>query len=735
MTLPNRNSPAEATAASLLQGLRRALPALLIIALAAGMVTFGVFSVLKPKASAEVQLRFGQADPSASGGDATRLEGAAKSGVGQADATPLAQHAMAIGSRPILRAVAEKLKLQSRPEFNGSGSSEFPASLLRLFGFGDGKRGARQLAVVEAIRNGLTIIAHEDRAAVTIRYEGSDAATATRFVNTLADVYRRHLAEAPAAASRREIEKLSSTLAAFRSELARSEGELEKLRAEAQAAKVEDPRLVELKQRLAKAEEERRRAESNWQAALQLPNSADPAASGAVRSSEALRAVLQRRDRARQRLAQAEKTLLPAHPRLQRLRREAAKLERAYKGELARQTKVLEHAFRTAVLRLEDIRREIASVVAKSVKPSVDSSRLTALEAEVDTKRSQLQDLEIRLGESRAKAVEFRPVQAEVVGPTRAAGGQPASRKVRYTLIAMMGAFMVGCAFVLTRESISKPSRLPEPDLEEVFGDETAEPIAAPADALPSLDDVVREVPSDNPLITEEPSEDEFAQAALHDFPAIDGIFEYLLARGREVNGLRSMLVGEWQGIDPSEEALELVHRLSQAGAQVILVDWSPARDGLTQSFDVNDRPGISELMRGQATFEDAVTNIPNTRVHHMSAGLAMNLDLVGKGGAFGADSECLNMILDALDEVYDHIVVVARYNDAMKLFEAIEGRFDAGIIVCESQARRAAPQDDDNTFLGFEVADIDIVRFCRTIPNAVTEQRPTHSESTSVYA
>ena len=734
MTLPSLNSPAEAAAASLLQSLRCALPVLLIIALAAGLITFGAFSVLKPKASAEVQLRFGKVEPSATAGDATRLEGTGKSAVGRADRTPLAQHAMEIRSRPMLLSVAERLELQHRPEFNGRGSGGFTASLMRLFGSGGAIRGTGEQAVVEAIRGGLRITVHEDQAAVTIRYEGSNAVIATRLVSTLAEVYRRHLAEAPAAASRRKIEKLSSTLATSRSELASSEAQLEKLRAEARAAKIEDPRLVDLKQRLAKAEAERRRTESNWQAALQLPNSSEPAAIATSQSLAALRALVQRRNRAQRRLAQAKKTLLPAHPRLQRLRREATSVERAFKAELARQTKVLEHAFRTAVLRLDDIRREIASVSAKTVKPSFDNAQLAALEAQVVAKRSQLQDLAARLDKGKARAAATLPVEAEVVAPARATGGQPASRKVRYTLIAMMGAFMFGCALVLTREATRKPSRRTEPDVEEMSVDETVEP-TAPVDAMPSLDDIDGREPPDNPSIAGESLEEGVVQAALHDFTAIDGIFEHLLERGREVNGLRSMLVGEWQGIDPSEEALELVHRLSRVGAQVILVDWSPERDGLTQSFDVTDRPGISELMRGLATFEDAVTNIPNSRVHHMSAGLAMDLDLAGTGGSSGSNRECLNMILDALDEVYDHIVVVARYNDAMSLFEAIEGRFDAGIIVGEGRARQAAPQDDDNTFLGFEVADIDILRFCRTIPKAATEQRPQHSEPPTAYA
>ena len=51
-----------------------------------------------------------------------------------------------------------------------------------------------------------------------------------------------------------------------------------------------------------------------------------------------------------------------------------------------------------------------------------------------------------------------------------------------------------------------------------------------------------------------------------------------------------------------------------------------------------------------------------------------------------------------------------AGHDDARDLFHAIQGRFDCGITVGE----QPDPLASSNVFLGFEVADIDVIRHDR---------------------
>jgi hypothetical protein len=86
-------------------------------------------------------------------------------------------------------------------------------------------------------------------------------------------------------------------------------------------------------------------------------------------------------------------------------------------------------------------------------------------------------------------------------------------------------------------------------------------------------------------------------------------------------------------------------------------------------------------------------------------------------------DPDQINLALDALDTAYDHIVVVGPNYATRALFEAIQGRFDAGVMVSEGK-RRAKLSEEPGTFLGFEVADIELFRLERPVSNRLVHER-----------
>ncbi|MEO1793134.1 MAG: hypothetical protein AAFU50_00840, partial [Pseudomonadota bacterium] len=76
------------------------------------------------------------------------------------------------------------------------------------------------------------------------------------------------------------------------------------------------------------------------------------------------------------------------------------------------------------------------------------------------------------------------------------------------------------------------------------------------------------------------------------------------------------------------------------------------------------------------------------------------------------------------LDEAYDHIIVTGSHLDAKTLFEAIQGRFDAGVTICDAGRKASVIEDAENSFLGFEVTDIDVIRYERSADSAVSLRR-----------
>ncbi len=191
---------------------------------------------------------------------------------------------------------------------------------------------------------------------------------------------------------------------------------------------------------------------------------------------------------------------------------------------------------------------------------------------------------------------------------------------------------------------------------------------------------------------------------------SIATLARHLSAHAIENGGFRTLISGATNGIDPSFEGLALAHELSRDGLQVIVLDWSLDEMGFARRIGLPTIPGFNDLVHGAATFEDVVHSLQNNKVQVIPSGSSLG----NVPGENKPNAEMLNLLLDALDEVYDHIIVTAMLGDAQSLFEEIEGRFDAGVIINAGTCSTAFPKDPPNTFLNFEVVDIVLVRYHR---------------------
>lgn len=240
---------------------------------------------------------------------------------------------------------------------------------------------------------------------------------------------------------------------------------------------------------------------------------------------------------------------------------------------------------------------------------------------------------------------------------------------------------------------VSSPT---EPMREDMFDRERAD-IAA---ARSALAEVSFSLASAKAVDVETP-------AVLPPYSEIDTLTVRIKARRPSGGGQRTMITGEDETVAPYSVALELAKSLSDGGAQTILVDWSPTAEGFARTAGLEMRLGFNDLVRGKASFDDIIQHLPGTRAHAIGSGEPMS------GSGQKLDPDFLNLVLDALDEAYDFIIVTGRHNEAKVLFECIEGRFDAGVLVV-SPRETATPAEQAGMFLGFEVADIDILHYRR---------------------
>ncbi|MEM1371647.1 MAG: hypothetical protein AAGG72_05405, partial [Pseudomonadota bacterium] len=187
---------------------------------------------------------------------------------------------------------------------------------------------------------------------------------------------------------------------------------------------------------------------------------------------------------------------------------------------------------------------------------------------------------------------------------------------------------------------------------------------------------------------------------------AVDALVDQLCSVSRaSTPGLRTLMVNNALVEAHAAHALEVADALASRGNTVAMVNFDSGGDGIAAALQLPDQPGFNDLLAGPAKFADVIKPIDAARIQFIPSGSVLS------GGLTTIDAERLNLILDALDEAYDHVVIVAREDQAAAFFEAIEGRVDIGVAVVRDRAE-SDRMVDNGIFLGFEVTDIELVRF-----------------------
>lgn len=298
-----------------------------------------------------------------------------------------------------------------------------------------------------------------------------------------------------------------------------------------------------------------------------------------------------------------------------------------------------------------------------------------------------------------------QPVAAQIISNAEPESGPVFLKKGAPSALITLASLMFGTAWIVMAALFrsarkSSLSRVPQPQL--------VEPVSLHSEpTLPPQSELLREIEHGE---TETPALQEPSPAPVFTISEGDviALSSRLRDRRQPDSGYRTLLTGEHESIDVTEETTELANALAHRGAEVILIDWSPSGEGMAESAGLDCSVGLNDLLRGDVNFGEIIQRLPGTSVHAIAAGKALELS------PETINSDQLNLVLDALDEAYDHIIVTGRHDEARELFGMIEGRFDNGVIVVEPRQDAPILADPDGTFLDFEVADIDIVRFER---------------------
>ena len=750
----SNTSPDNIELSAVIGVIKQRVPRLLVFSALAGALTFVGLTLVAPRYQSEAELVVsakGMVDPFQS----PRKDGSASSDsvTVRMDKEAVNTHVRALRSPELGSSIAAALKLSERPEFNPAlGPVDTFDRILRMAGIGAPRSGeSEQDRVLNRFYDRLEIYSPKESRAIAIRFTSHDPDLAAEVPNALAEAYRRTLAEQSILETDEVQQALAPKIDKLKIELSEAEATVEKFRAEAdifkggqQSTSLNEQQLAELTAELSRAQSVKGDVESRLGAAREMMKSGSGDAIPEVQRSPLIQAVVQQRVRLERQVSELSASLLAGHPRMQQLNADLAGLKKQISAEVAKVVDSLEKEAKIAGLRVEAVQKDIASVKTRVVDTGPDEVKLRQLQTEAQSKRAELERLQSQFEANRAKADSRAvPIEAKIVSRARAASVPVFPRKGPFAALAAFATLLLGLAVTITRALLAgarlepaqaakptakgrpatraEPSLAPAPDLTLPRSTarrhlDVVDEIEDRAGLLPAPANAMRDTAPDT-----EPSSGSHDPAPPTDVNIVRvstiGALARRVCTQADGGGYRTLVAGETDMMGISSHAIELAKALTELGQSVILLDWAPEGDGIAHALSLPPGPGVAELLNGGATFEQIIRRIPGSEAHVIGAGAFDN------GDPSALDPDRLNLVLDALDEAYDQVIVAGRNESARSFFEVIEGRVDCGVLVADPGRVGSVLRDPPGSYLGFEVAEIDLVRYDRQVV-AATGQR-----------
>lgn len=761
---------------SLWQTAVRSLPRLVVVGALLGAFTYGALSMVAPRYESETQLAIESKSTANPFADPTR-GGSSDSVAVRMDREAVNTHVRVLMSTDLAERIVREMKLAERVEFNPLlGAPDAMSALLRRVGIGRPASSITPEAwALEAYFERLAVYAVRDSRFIVVRFASSDPDLAAQVSNRIAETYRENLAHLTLAETDEVQQALKPKIARLAEEAAAAEAEVERFRGEAnifkggqQATGLNEQQLAELNAELTKVQTGRSEAEARAMQAREMQKAGSAETLADVQKSPLIQNLVQSRVRVERQISELSATLLPGHPRMRQLSADLTGLKRQINAEVAKIVDGLGKEARLAAAREDAIKKSVEQIKARIVGAGPEEAKLRSLEADAKSKRAELDRLRAQYEANRVRADDSRtiPVEAQIVSTARPSSTPVFPKKAMSALLVAVASVLIGLALVVTRGLLSSTGagaarvrsgpearggrdivvpRLPGTPSREAprAGPLSTAPLAPPRVPAPaSLASEPPPAPSPVRTLAPTPAPAPVPQAAAplnvepapvspppshvaetpRPAPASTAVMNsHAMAERLEamrksgLSGTRTLLAGGTDSVSLAAEASAVGRALTEKGAAVMLIDWSMDGSGISEPLGEPAWPGFAELLDGKVGFEDIVRALADSDVQLIPSGQWADAD------PQSMDAASLNFALDALDDVYEHIIVVAQMEPARDLFEAIEGRFDAGVLLRDGSQFARRPAEPPGTFLGFEVDGIALF----TLDTAKEEAEP----------
>jgi uncharacterized protein involved in exopolysaccharide biosynthesis len=495
--------------------------------------------------------------------------------------------------------------------------------------------------VMESYYARLTAYAVDKSRVLVVEFTSGDPDLAARVANSVVEGYlvlqqaaRQDQARAASQWLLGEIDKLRDKVAAAerRAEDFRSQSSLF---VGTNNTTLSNQQLSELTSQLNTARAQKSDAETKARLIREMIQRGQPIESSEILNSELIRRLSEQRVTLRAQLAEQSTTLLGNHPRIKELQAQIADLERQLREEALKISRSLENDARIASARVDALSGNLDQLKRQAASTNTEDVRLRALEREARAERELLESYLAKYREATTREnMEAAPVESRIISRAVVTNTPASPKKLPVVLISTLAMLMLTTGIVVTSEllRITAPARAAAHDAHAAHDAERAEPVLARSPAAAMT------MPPATPAVAT-PAPDELEQVAAE-------------LRGAGEGGRKVTMLGGGDVAAVTVTALALA-RLLARDAKVVLVDLSGA-EALADASEEPAAPGLTDLMRGEASFGEIVTRDRASRLHLVSAGSGARSDRAALA------SPRLTLAFDALLRVYDHVVLDA---------------------------------------------------------------------------
>jgi polysaccharide biosynthesis transport protein len=676
--------------AALASSVLRRLPVILLCSAAVGAVTYGARMTMLPRYTAQAQLEVqstGLSNPfdgkqSGGGGDVSS----------RMDKEAVGTHVGALKSTDLALKIAKDLKFAARPEFNAAlPPDDLWTRAFAMAGMGGTRAGEtdddRALA---AFYKALRVYQIKESRGITVEFTSADPRFSAEVANRLSEGYRASLAGRTIVETEDARVKLAPQIARLNTEIADADMQVNEFRGKAnlfrggpQNTALKDQQLGDLTAELSRIQTARSETNARASAAREMMARGTAEALPDVQKSALVPRMVEQRVRLERQISELSATLLPAHPRMKQMVADLAGLQKLIKSELQKVVDSIDKDAKIVVDRETDLKRRIDEIKATVVSSSADDGRLRTLEDAAKSKRDELARLQkLMLAAESTVSAKAVPVEIHIVSRAIPPSETAAPKNSMIAAFASFATLLLGIVWAFLRGLRRGPKG----------AQGSNEPSSRLTPAAPPQRDATEPT-----AVFAQASGGNVADAAT--VATVASLAADLLAKGEAQAGFRILLTGETKSTDASADAIALAKSLAAGGRHVILVDWLADGEGLARALSFSHKPGMTDLLQGTVSFDDVIQKIAGSDAHFIATGTSGV-----EPGSGEADRH--NIVLDALDEAYEFIIVHGGHDVARELFLRIQGRFDAGVVVGDGRART----DGGTRFLGFDVPGMDIM-------------------------